>query len=85
MEPTTDGHSPAEAASFVVSPYCRHLRSKKFYFLAGPPRTSGDILDASRHCWCQRTAQALGPDQEEVDPELCIRGRECFAPYGETP
>jgi len=65
-----------------LSPYCAHLRSKKSRFLASPPRTEGDILDASRHCWCERTMQLLGPDRALVDPDDCRRGRSCFEPYG---
>jgi len=66
------------AATPVLFPYCRELRSKKLTFARTPPRTEEDILDASNHCWCARTMQALGPDGELVRPEECRAGRDCF-------
>jgi hypothetical protein len=65
-------------STYEVFPYCRELRSKKLTFARQPPRTEEDILDASNHCWCARTMQALGPDGELVRPEECRSGRECF-------
>lgn len=59
--------------------YCLHLQSKKTFFLRGPARQESDILDASQHCWCRKTMQAVGPDGEIVDPEDCQAGRACFA------
>ena len=59
-------------------PYCRELRSKKLTFARQPPRCEADILDASNHCWCARTQQALGPDGELVRPDECRTGRDCF-------
>ena len=66
----------------AISPYCRDLRSKKFYRLERPPRDEGDILDASNWCWCARTDEALGPDDYAAEPEECQQGRKCFRPYG---
>ena len=65
-----------------ISPFCCDLHSKKAVFLARPPRDEGELLDASRHCWCGETMQALGPDGDVVDPEDCRAGRACFKPYG---
>lgn len=61
-----------------VSPLCSQIRSKKTYFLDGPPMEAADVLDASGHCWCRRTQQALGPDGEIVHPDDCRAGRSCF-------
>lgn len=60
------------------SPFCRHLRSKKFYFQTEPPRDEEELLDASKHCWCGTTQGQVGPDNEIVDHEDCRVGRECF-------
>ena len=67
-----------EARSPLESPFCAHLRSKKWYFRTGPPLVEGDILDASNHCWCNRTWTALGPDNEPADPSECRSARSCF-------
>lgn len=71
---------PADDAALALSPFCTQLQSKKLYFLGRPPLTERDVLDASRHCWCRRTMQALGPDGEAVDPADCQNGRTCFEP-----
>lgn len=67
--------------TLLDSPFCKHLRSKKWYFRTGPPRVAGDLLDASNHCWCGATSEALGTDGETANPEYCVRGRPCFEPY----
>jgi hypothetical protein len=69
---------PTPVASREISPFCRHLHSKKLAFRASPPQTEEDVLDASRHCWCRLTQQALGPDGEIVAVRHCRRGRSCF-------
>jgi hypothetical protein len=63
------------------SPYCKHLRSKKWYFRTGPPQVARDLLDASNHCWCGVTCESLGRDGDMAEPEGCVRGRGCFEPY----
>lgn len=73
-EPTAPGGDPLLAAA----PFCRDLCSKKLAFRKVPPRTEDDVLDASRHCWCRRTQQSLGPDGDFVSPADCQAGRECF-------
>ncbi len=65
-----------------ISPFCRDLRSKKYFFLDGPPRTEEELLDGSNYCWCQRTKLQLGPDDEPADAEDCQKQRECFTAYG---
>lgn len=61
-----------------ISPFCAHLRTKKYFFLETPPVEDDDILDASGRSWCNHTQEALGPDGEMVSPQDCRRGRRCF-------
>jgi hypothetical protein len=68
------------ARSPLDSPFCKHLRSKKWYFRKGPPATIEDAVDGSRHCWCHRTWETIGPDDDPAHPEDCVRGRGCFEP-----
>lgn len=62
----------------VNSPFCRDIRSKKYYFLQEMPTEIHHLRDASNHCWCQRTVQAFGPDGELVRPEDCNADRACY-------
>ena len=62
----------------ALSPFCRDLCSKKILVSEGLPRTDSDVLDASNHCWCNRTMTILGPDREPAHPEDCRDQRECF-------
>jgi len=74
-----DGLTQAEApASAPASPFCRELRSKKFYTLTSIPLEADDLLDASRHCWCNITQQPAGPDGNFVQPKKCTPGRSCY-------
>lgn len=61
-----------------ISPYCIDLRSKKAFFLGRQPMTEDDLLDASQHCWCKHTMQAVGPDGDVVRPADCGADRSCF-------
>ena len=67
---------------FELSPFCRHLGSKKLCFRTQPPQSAEDVLDASQHVWCRRTQQVLGPDGDVVDVQDCRRGRSCFECIG---
>ncbi len=60
------------------SPFCEKLRSKKYYFLDTIPMSDDDISDASNHCWCGQTKQAVGPDGDLVMPEDCTPSRSCY-------
>ena len=62
----------------MQSPFCRELRSKKYYFVQGVPMEETDILDGSNHCWCSKTMQAIGPDADLVHPSECKAGRACY-------
>jgi hypothetical protein len=76
--PKTPVPPTAQMLPVGASPFCRHLRSKKSYFLRRPPETEADLLDGSGHCWCLRTMIVLGPDGRPVEPAECRSGRPCF-------
>ena len=62
----------------VNSPFCRELRSKRYFYLQEMPTEEHHFLDASRHCWCRRTMQAVGPDGERAIPRNCKPDRACY-------
>jgi hypothetical protein len=66
------------AAGGVESPFCRELRSKRYFFLQQMPTEAHQMLDASKSCWCRRTMQAIGPDGERAIPGACGPGRGCY-------
>jgi hypothetical protein len=68
----------AEGNAFAQSPFCRNLRSKKYFFLQGVPTKESDLVDGSNHCWCFRTVQSIGPDGEWVHPSECTSARDCY-------
>ena len=78
-DPTIRPPPTPAPGGFRTSPFCLHLQSKKRFSLRGEPERESDLLDASQHCWCRRTMQAVGPDGERVDPQDCRTGRTCFA------
>lgn len=80
MENKTDGATATTptVAPVVNSPFCRDIRSKKYYFLQEMPTEIHHLRDASNHCWCQRTVQAFGPDGELARPEDCNASRSCY-------
>lgn len=73
-----------ETRAMEISPYCRHLKSKKTTFLNSPPQSDEDILDGSNHCWCGKTQMSVGPDLDLVLPAECRKSRECFVRYGDN-
>jgi hypothetical protein len=62
----------------VQSPYCREIRSKRYFFLREMPTEESHLRDASNHCWCRQTMQVFGPDGEMVRPQDCVAGRSCY-------
>jgi len=68
------------AASADTYALCARLRSKKYFFLDGPPRDAEEITDGSCHFWCAATHQAIGPDHFSVAPQDCTAERTCYAP-----
>ena len=68
-----------ETTSVPESPFCKLLRSKKFFMLEGAMATDGSqYLDSSNHCWCFQTQRVLGPDGGKVHPQRCAPGRGCY-------
>ena len=75
---STEQTAAPVANETVSSPYCREIRSKKYYFLQEMPTEEHHLRDGSNHCWCLRTMQVVGPDGEMVRPENCTAGRSCY-------
>ncbi len=69
-------------SSLPLSPFCKHLTSKKAYFNELPARTKEEVVDGSNHCWCAKTMLAIGPDGDVVGPDDCLADRECYLPQG---
>ncbi len=74
LNPTAQGASTA----MVDSPFCRELRSKKYFMLNRLATDASHYLDDSDHCWCCVTQQVVGPDGGKVTPYQCIPGRGCY-------
>jgi hypothetical protein len=66
----------------TATPFCAHLRTKKWFTLDAPARDEEELLDASGHSWCRKTMLTVGPDGEIVDPEDCRAGRVCYRALG---
>jgi hypothetical protein len=62
----------------LESRFCRHLRSKHYFFLSTVPTTAEELADASNFYWCSTTMQCLGPDGERVCPSGCGSDRACY-------
>ncbi|MGD0141326.1 MAG: hypothetical protein ABSD28_20900 [Tepidisphaeraceae bacterium] len=71
-------NQPTEPLPVMQTPFCGHLRSKKFFLSDQIAAAAEDYLDASGHCWCYHTQQVVGPDGEIVMPERCVPGRSCY-------
>jgi hypothetical protein len=59
----------------VTAAACIHLRNKSMYVTGD--RKSLDT-SATPHCWCVLTQHVRGPDQQDVDRESCVPGRDCY-------
>jgi len=73
-----EGTAASGAAEIMQSPYCREIRSKRYFFLREMPTEDHHLKDGSNHCWCRLTMKAYGPDGEIARPEDCIAGRTCY-------
>jgi hypothetical protein len=71
------------SATLAATPFCRELRSKKYFTLRSIPLNETDLLDASGHCWCRQTMQVVGPDGEMVETASCKPGRSCYRSHWE--
>lgn len=63
----------------LQSPFCRSLRSKKFFMQDTLATGAEQYIDASNHCWCRETQEVIGPDNKRVDPDNCVPGRGCYS------
>jgi hypothetical protein len=68
---------PNEPAA-VTAPACRHLRSKGMYVTGtlNPAVDDGTMGDG--HCWCGKTQNSLGPDDQFVGRQRCDSSRTCY-------
>ena len=73
-----DAPTTGSVAEIMQSPYCREIRSKRYFFLREMPTEDHHIKDGSNHCWCRVTMKVYGPDGEIARPEDCISGRDCY-------
>lgn len=79
VEKPSAEQTPAAADNQPVqSPYCREIRSKRYFFLREMPTEDHHLRDPSNHCWCRQTMQVVGPDGEMVRPQDCVSGRSCY-------
>jgi hypothetical protein len=60
---------------------CKHLRTKKMYV----PAQADEVFAANEsgyqhcgHCWCNRTLSEVGPDDRQVEMQVCNPTRSCF-------
>jgi hypothetical protein len=73
-------HENPSSLNVLKQPVCRHLLSKGMY-VTGHLDPADDIEGHSDgHCWCNRTAGMLGPDDQLVDRQRCGPGRTCYEP-----
>lgn len=74
--------APAESQSQSTPsaelPACRHLLSKGM-FVSGMVDPA-EIGMGDGHCWCNKTQNALGPDDGLVARLKCVLGRRCYEP-----
>ena len=68
----------------VLSPFCREIRSKRYFFLREMPTEEHHLRDGSNHCWCRMTMKVFGPDGEMVRPTDCVSGRSCYRSLFDT-
>ncbi|HND51851.1 MAG TPA: hypothetical protein PLV92_05625 [Pirellulaceae bacterium] len=61
-----------------TQPACILLRSKAMY-VTGDLRNPEHPDEAGcQYCWCLLTQRVMGPDQQEVNRNNCVPGRECY-------
>lgn len=73
-----DDSFAAPGSADVQSPYCREIRSKRYFFLREMPTEEHHLKDGSNHCWCRLTMKVYGPDGELARPADCVGGRSCY-------
>lgn len=73
-----DNATVSGAVETMQSPYCREIRSKRYFFLREMPTENHHLKDGSNHCWCRVTMKVYGPDGEQARPDDCVSGRTCY-------
>jgi hypothetical protein len=64
--------------------YCRHLRTKKMYYVADLLEVEEDLLTSNtyQNWWCNHTQTDTGPDDGFVELIRCQPGRGCYEGRG---
>jgi hypothetical protein len=59
--------------------YCKYLRAKNPYgLLEGGENPWLLPFESNTICWCVKSSNAAGPDNDLVHPDKCVEGRTCF-------
>ncbi len=61
-----------------VLPACSELRTKKMVTEATRDVWDDPFAGGNHHCWCHITQHVVGPDQELVERDRCVPGRDCY-------
>lgn len=74
--------SQPEKGDLLPEGTCRLLRSKSLAMNTDyrrPISPSGWwMMSSTAICWCIRTMSSMGPDENDVHPDLCREPRACF-------
>jgi len=60
---------------------CKHLRTKKMFIPEEADEVfavAGNAFLHCSHCWCNRTLTETGPDDRQVQLQVCNPSRSCF-------
>jgi len=66
-----------QAARDDLSTYCRHLRTKRYYYGSAGELLEVAELSTTAQFWCLRTMRVVGPDEGYVTAAACRAGRTC--------
>ncbi len=71
--------TPTEKPAVSALPCC-HLRTKRMYIpaLAEGALDPETYRDDQSFFWCNKTLTALGLDDDQVHPCVCLAGRACY-------
>jgi hypothetical protein len=83
-KPSVNPEETIAPSETLNSPYCREIRSKRYFFLREMPTEEHHLKDGSNHCWCRVTMKVYGPDGEIARPQDCVAGRTCYRSLFET-
>jgi hypothetical protein len=62
----------------IVGAACRHLRSKGMYVTGTMNPRVDDGAMGDGYCWCNKTQNMLGPDDQFVNRDGCDASRPCY-------